>query len=162
MNIGTWIRFGALLSSFLLVALPLLYAGFVDAKTKQIPNRVHPFLLAAGVIQLMLAGFSVFAIVWAVVGLCAGGVPLLLLAFITKGKCVGAGDIKLAACAGFVLGMASYPVLMAALCLFLAGGSIRCVVKKTPVNTPLPFGPFYAVTVLVVYIAIAVVTFFRV
>ncbi|MFT9078373.1 prepilin peptidase [Ethanoligenens sp.] len=161
MNTVTWIHFGAVLSGFLLVVLPLLYAGIVDARTKQIPNRVLPFLLASGVIHLMMAGFSLSAVFWAVIGFLAGGIPLLLLAFITKGKCVGFGDIKLAACAGFALGIASYLVLMAALCLFLIGSSIICIVKKLPLNTPLPFGPFYTVTVLVVYITIAIVTFFR-
>lgn len=162
MNTGTWIRFWAVLSSCLLVALPLLYAGIVDAKTRQIPNRVLPFLIASGIIHLMMTGFSQSAVFWAVVGFLAGGIPLLVVALITKGKSVGFGDIKLAACAGFALGIASYPVLMAALCLFLLGGAVICAVRKTPLNTPLPFGPFYAVTVLVVYITIVVVTFFRV
>ncbi|MFT9076357.1 prepilin peptidase [Ethanoligenens sp.] len=162
MNTGTWIHFWAVLSSCLLVVLPLLYAGIVDAKTRQIPNRVLPFLIASGVIHLMMIGFSPSADFWAICGFFAGGLPLLILAFFTKGKCVGFGDIKLAACAGFALGIASYPVLMAALCLFLIGSSVFYAAKKTRMNTPLPFGPYYAAAALVVYSTIAVATFFRV
>lgn len=162
MHTVTWIHFWAVLSSCLLVVLPLLFAGIVDARTRQIPNRVLPFLIASGIIHLMMTGFSLSADFWAVCGFFAGGLPLGILAVLTKGKCVGFGDIKLAACAGFALGIASYPVLMAALFLFLIGSSVSCATKKTRMNTPLPFGPYYATAALAVYSAIAVVTFFRV
>lgn len=158
MSTGTWIHFGAVLSSLLLVALPLLYAGIVDARTKQIPNRVLPFLIASGIIHLMMTGFSQSAVFWAVVGFLAGGIPLLILAFLTKGKCVGFGDIKLAACAGFALGILSYPVLMVALGLFIFGSLLICATKKLPFNTPLPFGPFYAVSGVIACAVVSVLT----
>ncbi|MFT8888967.1 MAG: prepilin peptidase [Ethanoligenens sp.] len=141
MNIHEW----AALSSFMLVALPLIYAGIKDAKTMKIPNRIHLMLLAVGVLHLFAAGFSIHAVLWAALGMFLGGFPLLILAVITKGKCVGGGDVKLAACAGFVFGgLLSYLVLCAALLLFLFGGLIICGAKKRKLDTPLPFAPFYA------------------
>lgn len=152
LNIYVWMQTG----SYILVMLLLAYAGIKDAKTMLIPNRVHPMLLAAGVLRLFSSGITVHAILWAAAGMVLGGAPLLILAFITKGRCVGGGDIKLAACASFVFGgLWGYAVLCVALILFLLGS------LKTKRNVPMPLGPFYAVAGISACVVFVILTFWR-
>jgi len=86
-----WIHVG----KGLLFALLLFLAAYIDGKTHEIPNWLHPLLLLVGLIQLQPQD--------AIIGFFLISVPFLLLAIFTHGG-FGAGDIKLIASCGFVLG----------------------------------------------------------
>ena len=73
----------------------LILAGAIDAATYEIPDWVHPFIMAVG-----LAGFRP---VPAFCGFLLVPMPFLLAALCT-GK-IGGGDVKLMAASGFALGV---------------------------------------------------------
>ena len=72
------------------------------------------------------------------------------LVFLTKGRGMGRGDVKLAGLMGFILG---YPKIIVALYFaFLTGalvGVILILLNKKSLNTQIPFGPFLVLGTLV-------------
>ena len=141
------------LAALAIGASALLYAAHADAKTMEIPNRVHPLLLAAGVLRLAAAGFAAPSLISAAVGLLLGGLPLLILALF---RSVGGGDIKLVASAGFALGWwASYLSLMLGLTVF--------IVRRRPKDNSrlAPFAPCYAAAALAGLTAVTILTIWR-
>lgn len=141
------------LAALVLTGVALFYAALQDAKTMCIPNRVHLFLIAAGFLRLAAVGFSFQSVLFAVSGLLAGAVPLLLLGVFSKA--VGGGDIKLAGSTGFFLGgILSYIVLMAALILFIFFGGRR-------IKQKVQFGPYYAATGIAGAAIITILTLWR-
>lgn len=79
----------------------LLMIGMVDEKTFEIPAELNLFIGILGGIRLLsdLACWQEY-----VAGMAAVSGILLMLAFITRGKGIGGGDIKLMAAAGLLLG----------------------------------------------------------
>ncbi|MCX6726095.1 MAG: prepilin peptidase [Candidatus Shapirobacteria bacterium] len=80
----------------------------------------------------------------------AGVIFFLLLVFLTKGKGMGLGDVKLVGLMGLFLG---FPRLIVALYLaFLTGaitGVILILIKKKRIDSRIPFGPFLALSAFV-------------
>ena len=79
----------------LLFAELITLAGYIDAKTHEIPDILPALIFAVGFIELEPAK--------AISGFFAVSLPFYIMARITDGKAVGGGDIKYIAAAGFVL-----------------------------------------------------------
>lgn len=120
-------------------------ASIEDVKCREIPDKCHVAMLAAGVI--MLAGGHVG---WlnSLLGFLAIGGLFLMLALWRDG--MGGGDVKLAATASFVTGLpaAIYAVMFSSTAALLfvgcrAIGDKLCGHKRE--NLALPFAPFLCI-----------------
>lgn len=120
----------------------LVVAGTIDCDTGKIPNGVSLFLLASGAAALPLdGGVSVPA---RLLGLLAGGLPLLLAAVLSRGG-MGLGDVKLAGAAGLAAGWQGS--LLALLLASVAGALVSCALvlaRRRTFKSAVPFGPFLA------------------
>ncbi|MDR2649281.1 MAG: A24 family peptidase [Clostridiales bacterium] len=130
----------------------LITAGIVDLRLRVLPNIIN----AAGVVLAFLislirgaAGPSASPIVDFFAGGAACGVPLLLIAIVSK-RGMGMGDVKFAALIGTFLGV--YSGLCALWLSIVMGGvygAVLIILKKATRKTPVPFGPFMVLGALV-------------
>ena len=100
----------------------LLIATIVDLRTRRIPNELTGTMAAAG-LGLAVAGWSGLSITGVVLG-CAIGLALMLPGHLFGAT--GAGDVKLFAAAGALIGPA--PIVTAFFYTALAGGLLALIV----------------------------------
>lgn len=135
-----------LISLFALASI-LITASVIDFEHGIIPNKL---LLAGFIIGLVIFLFRpVLPLSQHLLGILAGGLPLLFLAALSRGG-MGGGDIKLAAVMGLYLGT---KLVLTALFLgsLLAGftGIVFMLAGKKGRKDTLVFGPFLALGALV-------------
>lgn len=140
--------FFLLLCELALFLAGLLIAAVSDAKSRKIPNAAPLFLLAAGLLKLVLVPSVIPTLFSSLLGAFLVGFPLLMLALFSHS--IGGGDVKLAASAGLALGwLGSYLALLIGLAGFMLYGGMKHVGKrKAPEDTTapaFPFAPAYAV-----------------
>lgn len=126
----------------------LLVAGIIDWNCLRIPNPLIIFGFGVGLLLLVAGGTT--EIKDAVAGTLAGGLPLLVLAIVTRGG-MGGGDVKLAALVGFYLGWKL--VLEVIFLSALLGCIVWLLLMRVGLKTrkdPLPFGSFMALGVFLV------------
>lgn len=131
--------------------------SLIDYHHRIIPNIMLIVMLIAGLVFNVLGalGISVFPkvdILYPVLGLVAGFIIFLIPAFF--GKAVGAGDIKLAACIGFCLGVDG---LLYSIVLMGVGVLTYSMVQKnktlrTMMYEMVPMGPFMTVSAIVIMV----------
>ncbi len=123
-----------------LLTSALIVLSVIDLRTYEIPFGINLFILALGLIRVILHYEQ-----WLdhVIGFFAVSIVLLLIIVISKGKSMGGGDMKLMAAAGLFLGWKLILLAMALGCII---GSvihvIRMIVSK--VGRELAFGPYLA------------------
>ncbi len=83
------------------MASALLALSVIDFRTYEIPFGFNLIIAALGLIRVLtdLPNWTAY-----VIGFFAVSAPLYLLYFVTKGRGIGGGDIKLMAAAGLLLG----------------------------------------------------------
>ncbi|WP_462350279.1 prepilin peptidase [Eubacterium ventriosum] len=127
----------------------------IDLHHRIIPNDL---LLSILIVKIAFSvptilgvkGFPEFSILYSMIGLIAGFVIFVLPAAFAKN--VGAGDIKLAACAGFCLGIMNllYAIVLMGICV-LAYATIKSrMAYLTVMHEMIPMGPFIAVAMVIV------------
>jgi leader peptidase (prepilin peptidase)/N-methyltransferase len=79
-----------------LFALILIVAGYIDIKTKTIPDYIHVLIIIVGLINIDL--------VESLIGLIIVPLPFFIMAWL-KENSIGGGDIKLVGACGFFLGV---------------------------------------------------------
>ncbi len=86
---------------YCVMASALLALSVIDFRTYEIPFGFNLMIAALGLIRVLtdLPNWTAY-----VIGFFAVSVPLYLLYFVTKGRGIGGGDIKLMAAAGLLLG----------------------------------------------------------
>lgn len=84
-----------------LAACALLSLSWIDWCTYEIPFAYNVFIFALGVLAML---FDLTHWYDYVIGFFAIGLPLLALFYISKGKAIGGGDVKLMAACGMLLG----------------------------------------------------------
>ena len=132
----------------LLFLAALAAASAVDCRKRVIPNSLCFLTAAAGLIS-----FSPVQLLGPLASL-----PLLIAALIQP-ECMGGGDIKLTAAAGFVFGFwrgfwgLELGLLLAVLyfCLIRLFHKISRRAHDPTGRTPLPFGPFLSIGFAVLY-----------
>jgi leader peptidase (prepilin peptidase)/N-methyltransferase len=89
---------------YCLLASALIALSVIDARTFEIPIGINIFILCLGAVRLVtnLPNWADY-----VIGFFSISIPLLILYWITKGRAIGGGDIKLMASVGLVLGWQS-------------------------------------------------------
>jgi len=143
---GTWEGFYSLA---LLIYWLILFSGSLaiiifDFKYMLIPDEVLYPLIGLALLRLP------FSHQWQVVpAALASGAFLLSLYWITKGKGMGLGDVKLALLLGLVLGWPK--ILVAYFIAFLTGAGVGVILilsKKKRLKDKIAFGPFLLTAML--------------
>lgn len=129
----------------------------IDWTHRIIPNQAVLAVLGLKLLSLLpasagVAGVPAFGLLSSLAGLAGCFVLFLLPGFF--GKNVGAGDLKLAAAMGFLLGLRGALVAVLVMGLLVLGYSI--VQKQMPMlrflKTNIPMGPFIAAGMLVSFL----------
>lgn len=144
----SYLRFGLHLQTIAVFAFVsgLIVLSFIDIDTKTLPNGVIIYLAVVAILNGIADVKAPFYSI--IIGAAAFGVPLLLIAIITRGG-MGGGDVKFAFAAGLFLGWKLS--LFALFSAFITGalfGVIFMIVKKRSGKTQIPFAPFLAVGIL--------------
>jgi leader peptidase (prepilin peptidase)/N-methyltransferase len=84
-----------IIKGYLFVAI-LIVAGYIDIKTKTIPDYIHVLIIIVGLINIDL----VESLIWLVIV----PLPFFIMACL-KENSIGGGDIKLVGACGFFLGV---------------------------------------------------------
>jgi leader peptidase (prepilin peptidase)/N-methyltransferase len=129
----------------------LIVVALIDWRHMEIPNGLVIALLVLGAVQLAATIFTGVFGNWTsyVIGMFAGGLPLLLIALICqlmlKKEAFGGGDVKLMAAAGLVIGwklvITSYAIGIISGAVF---GVILLLTGSKKREDAMPFGPFLA------------------
>ena len=132
---GDWLR----LALYCALCSLLLVLAVVDWRTFEIPNGLNLAIFLLGVVQLA-ADFENWPLY--VIGGCSVSLLFLLLWFLTGGKGLGMGDVKLMAAAGLLLG---WPRILLAMILgSLSGAVIHSLRMRRGAGRRLAFGPYLA------------------
>lgn len=129
----------ALLSSNLIVL------SVIDLRTFEIPIGCNIFIFILGIMQVIidLPHMSQY-----VIGFFAVSLILFAIWFISKGKAVGGGDIKLIAAAGLLLGFKK--VILAFLLACIIGSVIHIIrMKVSGAGRTLAMGPYLSVGIFI-------------
>ena len=123
---------------FCFLASALLVLSMIDFRTFEIPFGINLFILALGLIRLVLDYQH-----WAsyVIGLFLVSSILYLIVLLSKGKAMGGGDVKLMAACGLLLG---WQQILLAFVLGCILGSIIHVIRIRISKVPhvLAMGPY--------------------
>lgn len=156
-----YVLFGATLTALFAAAMfyLLLILAFIDADTMRLPNPLVALLAAVGVggvitahifqtpaVPIALPNTLVSPVVWAMLGLVAGGglalAMSLLYAVVRKSAGLGMGDVKLLGAMGLFLG----PYVLLSLFFGSLFGAVFALTTKAGkvAGRKIPFGPFLA------------------
>jgi len=140
---------------WLLIALAMILLSLIDFRRMIIPDEINIFLALAGLVFAYLGAESFLKNYLMLVPmptnvflnhLLGGALGLLILGvifFVSRGRAMGMGDVKLAGAMGLILG---WPDIVLALMLgFLVGGAwgaVLLILGKGKMKTLVPFGPF--------------------
>lgn len=141
--------------SFTAVALEIIFIS--DIKKMIIPDEILWFLLGITIIWLFFKIFenqSLKILTSGFEGILIGGGLLAILYFVSKGKWMGFGDVKLAAILGLILGFPA-TILMIILSFLFGGffGLILIALGKKHLKDKVAFGPFLAFSFIITILA---------
>ena len=125
----------------------LLALSVIDFRTYIIPIGFNVFILGLALIRiaylLFIEGKAIGDMIPYLIGMFVVSVPLGILWFITKGKAIGGGDIKLMGAAGLLLGWKS--ILLAFVLGCMIGSVIHLIrMKVSKAGRVLAMGPYLA------------------
>ena len=138
---------------FCLASSALLALSVIDFRTYIIPIGFNIFILALGVIRiickLVIDGDTLGSVVPYVIGMFAVSVPLGILWFLSKGRAIGGGDVKLMGAAGLLLGWKL--ILLAFVLGCIIGSFIHIArMKISKAGRVLAMGPYLAAGIMIV------------
>lgn len=129
----------------------LIVIFFSDLKYHIIPDQIQLVLFAASLFLLPLHGPIASVFIERVIAAVLVMAPIYFLYWVTKGKGMGFGDVKLAFIIGFMFGIkAGLLVLYFA---FISGaivGVILMILGKRGLKSKIAFGPFLVIGMLVI------------
>lgn len=133
----------ALLYALLFSALITL--SVIDFRTYEIPLGINIFILALGLIRVVTDYTDWLD--YAIGFLCVSGF-LLILYFLTKGRGIGGGDIKLMAVCGLLIG---WKLIILSFCLGCIIGSVVHLIrmKVSEEGHMLALGPYLSIGVMI-------------
>ncbi len=139
---------GTLLLATLWIAVfeALLVMALIDIRLGIIPDEINIFLLATGVLLLLVpAPLDAAAVIPKIIAALGAGAFFALLIAVTRGKGMGMGDLKLAIPLGLLFGWPDIVlVLMTAFVIGAVVGVIAVARGTNSMKGTLPFGPFLA------------------
>ena len=137
---------------YCLCASALLALSVIDFRTYIIPIGFNIFILSLGVIRVVCGLLNLddsFGSIWLyIIGMFAVSVPLGILWFVSKGRAIGGGDVKLMGAAGLLLG---WKLIILAFVLGCIIGSIIHIarMKISKAGRVLAMGPYLAAGILI-------------
>ena len=137
---------------YCLCASALLALSVIDFRTYIIPIGFNIFILSLGVIRVVCGLLNLddsFGSIWLyIIGMFAVSVPLGILWFISKGRAIGGGDVKLMGAAGLLLG---WKLIILAFVLGCIIGSFIHIarMKISKAGRVLAMGPYLAAGILI-------------
>ncbi len=156
---------------YILVFLTLLLISLIDIRLKIIPDEANIFLIIIGVAlaflipsgitianhsftgaYALLFGFQNNVLVNHLIGFLFGIIFYGILIFVTRGRGMGMGDLKLSAALGAVFGWPD--IIFITFFSFLVGSLASLpslALGKRGLKSLLPFGPFIALSALTVF-----------
>ncbi len=154
---------------WILVFSFLLLISLIDKRLRIIPNEASAALVALGALITVFQPFGDFSgsflghyamlFGWRsnpwlnhLLAAAVAGIFFAGLIFITKGRGMGGGDMKLAAAMGFIFGWPD--IIIVAILSFIIGsvfGVSAILLKKEKLKSHIAFGPFLAFAGLVVF-----------
>ena len=130
---------------YCLLTSGLLTLSMIDIKIFEIPLGMNIFILTLGLIRVFfhLGEWEVY-----VIGFFCVSVFLYLLIFLTKGKAIGGGDMKLMAASGLFLGWKGIVLAFLFACIL---GSVVHLLRMliTKCNHVLAMGPYLSIGIFV-------------
>ncbi|MBI2623742.1 MAG: prepilin peptidase [Candidatus Liptonbacteria bacterium] len=157
---------------WILALLTLLTAALIDFRLRIIPDECNALLVLAGAGVALLTpvadgaggsllhsyGILMFASqnIWLnkLLGFLAGGLGLLALLAVTRGRGMGFGDVKLAAALGALFGWPDIAVLVGMSFVFgAAAGILSVAARRKTLKSALPFGPFLGLAAAFMFFA---------
>lgn len=126
---------------FLFFATGLLAMAIVDLEHQIIPDKIlFPILIFHFLILIFFSPSPILFVhfFWAGLSACF----FLALVFITRGRGMGLGDVKLSFLVGFVVGSVTWLALFSAFIIGAALGLFLVFVGRAAFGRPIPFGPF--------------------
>ncbi|MBP3339610.1 MAG: prepilin peptidase [Lachnospiraceae bacterium] len=133
---------------FCLCTSALLVLSVIDWRTYEIPVQLNIFILITGIARVINYRNNSDEIIELLIGMIAVSVPLLLLFYLTKGRGIGGGDVKLMAAAGLLVGVGN---IVLALVLGCVIGSIIhiALMKICKRDNVLAFGPYLSIGIFI-------------
>lgn len=137
------------LLGYMVVMSALIVVSWIDFEHQIIPDSMWIAIFVGGLFivgdSLINGYFSKEWIISRVIGLFAVSGLFFLIAFVTQGRAMGGGDIKLMAAVGFVLGWKAVLISLFMSAFFGVFFSIgRKIISKKEMKGVVPFGPFLA------------------
>ena len=138
------------------LGLTLIIISFIDLHLRIIPDILTVSLLIFGLASSFFNPVVSFSFFNSLKGALFGGVFLYLVAFfgakIYKKEVMGGGDIKLLAAGGSFLGLQHIFMALLIAC-FIGGitGLILILIGNKKKSDFIPFGPFIAISILIVF-----------
>jgi prepilin signal peptidase PulO-like enzyme (type II secretory pathway) len=134
--------------SAVVVAAILLAISLVDFRVRRIPDALVLALLGWAIVQIAWTGTPTWKS--AALGVLVGGGVFLLLMLLTRGT-MGAGDVKLMAAGGALVG---YPLIFQAILLGVVAGGVAALVlllaRRVRRKDYIAYGPYLALGVLLI------------
>lgn len=128
----------------LLFAEILVFTGYVDIKTKTIPDIVHILIITVSLINSHLYQ--------SIVGLILVPLPFLIPALL-KGNSIGGGDLKLMAVIGLLLGVKNGLIAgVIGLTLAVAVNGVYYKLKEKDRNISFPLAPYLGIGSFIAYL----------
>lgn len=131
---------------FSVFALILVIAGYIDVKTRTIPDWIHILIVVVAFIRLDWLD--------SMLGLFFVPLPYFIMALL-KGNCIGGGDIKLMGACGFYLGLrAGYAASIVGLFIAVISYAVISLITSQKINQSLPLAPFLGAGCIATYFII--------
>jgi len=131
---------------FSVFALILVIAGYIDVKTRTIPDSIHVLIVVVALIRLDWMN--------SMLGLLFVPLPYFIMALL-KENSIGGGDIKLMGACGFYLGVrAGYAGSIMGLFIAVISYAVICLITSKKINQSLPLAPFIGAGCIVTYFII--------
>lgn len=119
---------------FSVFALILIIAGYIDVKTRTIPDWIHILIVVVAFIRLDWMD--------SMLGLLFVPLPYFIIALF-KENSIGGGDIKLMGACGFYLGVRSgYAASIVGLFIAVISYAVIRLITSQKINQSLPLAPF--------------------
>ncbi|MBN4051071.1 prepilin peptidase [bacterium AH-315-G05] len=126
-----------------LFATILTIAGYIDIKTKTIPDYIHVLIILVGLININL--------VQSLIGLVIVPLPFFIMACI-KENSIGGGDIKLMGACGFFLGVTGGIVgSVVGLVVAIIINVLYCRIKRKKEDTGFALAPYLGAGSCIIY-----------
>lgn len=130
---------------YCLLASALVVISLIDIRTFEIPIGANIFILVLGIVRVVTDISHIADYLLGIVAIC---IPLLIIYYLSGGRGIGGGDVKLMGAAGLVLGWENIVLAFVLGCII--GSVIHLLrMKLTKADNVLALGPYLSVGIMI-------------